>query len=126
MLVSFFASIAKYISGLAIAAVVCVIAFPIGMLGYSLNQGLTKHSQIDEAIKKARSDGYSIDYRKVQKFRAEANSDVQVAFTGMFVMLVIYVLIFIFLPKFFLTSLWGLAPLAMGIFGMFYIPDINP
>lgn len=126
MLSSIVSSILNWFFGLIVAIIICVIAFPIGVIGFSFNQGITKHSQIDQAIKKARSEGYVIDYNKVQKFRDSANSDIASGFIGLFILLIVYVLIFLFIPKFFVASLWGLLPLVMGLLGGFMVPDPDP
>jgi cadmium resistance protein CadD (predicted permease) len=117
-------SIGSWILGLIVVVIVCIIAFPIGCVGYALNQGITKHSQINSAIEKAKREGHFIDWNKVNNFRASANEDLKGGYVGMGIMGVIYFLIFIFVPKFFLVSLWGLLPFGLGLCGSFMIPDI--
>ncbi|MDT9234864.1 MULTISPECIES: hypothetical protein [Limnospira] len=121
-----FSSILSWIFGLIVAAVICLIAFPIGIIGLTFNQGITKHSQIDQAIKKAQSEGYIINYDKVKALRNSANSDIESGFWGLFIMFIVYILIFLFIPKFFVASLWGLLPLFVGLLGGFIVPSLDP
>ena len=90
MLSALFDLISKYIVGLFWAVVICIVAFPIGVIGLCIHE---------------------------RNFKA--------GFTGIFIMFVIYVLIYMFVPKFFLISLLGLIPLILGIFGLFVIPDLD-
>jgi hypothetical protein len=121
-----FISIISWVVGLILVAIICLIALPIGMIGYSLSQGISKHSQINSAIEKAKRKGHYIDWNKVNNYRASANDDLQGGYIGMGIMGVIYLLIFIFAPQFFVHSLWGFVPFGLGLFGLFMIPDIDP
>lgn len=124
MIANFFASIISWIIGLIAVVIVCVIAFPISMVGYAFNRGISHHLQISDAINKAQKEGNYIDWNKVKNYRASANDDLKGGFVGIVIMVVIYLLIFMFLPKFSLASLWGLIPFGIGLLGGFLIPDL--
>lgn len=117
--------IGSWIFDIIKVAIVCVLAYPIAMIGYALHKGIRMNSLLNKTIKELKTKGESINWNKVNQVRADANKQLIVGYIGIAIMAISYVLILVFVPDFFKFSLLALIPFGLGLFGLFLIPSVD-
>lgn len=122
ILLGWFSGILGWVVGIVLLLLGCGVLYLIGKLGTIIRKGIKIKNAIRTALIEHPNEGldFNIQIRKLNK---KSNNMIIIP---LFAIIIVFVCVYVlFSTKIFLYSLFGLIPVILGFFGIFFSPDFE-
>lgn len=117
-----FSGILGWIVGIVFLLLSCGVLYLIGKIGTIIRKGIEIKKAIKIAIIQHPNEGFEFNMH-ISKFKRKSTNMIIIPLLALIIVFVsVYV---IFSTKIFLYSLFGLIPIILGFFGIFFAPDLD-